>query len=153
METQSELFTLPVSAHDAPPLAAIESRTLKRAGCAEMAFHIARQFIGEDRRAVIAFLVHQAQRGPRILALMGWIATAARLRGWPAALGAETLRGYLRFKVRGFALHNNLSPFYIATLAALRPELASLLTCEALLPKKLLALGWMPAQKGGPRHD
>jgi hypothetical protein len=153
METQPELFTLPALAHDGPPLAAMEARTLQRAGCAEMAFQIARQFNGEDRRAVIAFLVHQAQRGPRILALMGWIATAARLRGWPAAFGAETLRGYLRFKVQGFGLHNDLAPFYIAALAVERPELACVLTCTALLPKRLLALGWMPSQKGGLRHD
>ena len=82
------------------------------------------------------------------------LASLAKQRGWPLPLGADTLRGWSFRTVKDFTLHNDFAPFYAAALLALWPkELANCIECDAELPKQLLASGWKPSIKGGPRND
>lgn len=147
------LFALPPSPQGGPPLAGAESEVMKRAGCGPECFEIARAFAGKARAKIVEFLADYTKHGPQTLALMRRRAERVKRRGWPLPIGADTLRGVLRFGVRGFTLCNDFAPFYVAALAEICPELRGILERKAALPQTLIRLGWKPSLDGGPRHD
>lgn len=147
------LFDLPPSLPSGPPLAGAEAEVMTRAGCGQESFEIARAFTGRSRSKVAEFLADYAKHGPQTLALMQRRAERAKRRGWPLPIGADTMRGVLRFGVRGFTLCNDFAPFYVSALAVIRPDLQGILERKAALPKTLISLGWKPSINGGLGHE
>ncbi len=102
------------------------------------------------------FLSHESKHGAEVLNAFGDLATVAKNRGWNLPVGADTLRGWARGTVKGFTLHNNLAPFYVAALALIRPDLCGgVLAFSAECLEALRDAGWQPSPlaKGGIQHE